>query len=472
MREYRATVCGAAILVAGFGALVVIDARSGTLRAEQVTSSIAWLAVAFVGYGVISAATQRRSAVVSWKWLLVLGFVLRMALLSTTPTLSDDVYRYLWEGHLVTEGVSPYSFSIDDPAAEEYDIPIRESVNNPSLGPPYLPAAHAIFGVAAALLPEHPATMQLVMIAFDVLGAAMIIRLLDVARLPRRRVLLYWLNPLVIVEVAHGAHIDAIIVGLTAAGVLLSLRRTRPIAAVGAPVLIALATLTRPIAVLLVPVLWWRWSWRQRVICAATMIIPVLLAGAVSGFGLDDEGIGVFGSLRVYSDTFRFNGGIYHWLETWIGSQGLDDKGWNEPKQLTRLIITALTITALLGIFVTARRAEGERAALRLMALPLAVYVVLTPVLHPWYLLALLAFVPFVAPGDDESTGRWLLTAPWLALGALVVLTYLTYRDPNAFAELESVRRIVWIPTLALCAVAGWWRVRTLQRPPTVVQES
>ena len=46
----------------------------------------------------------------------------RLILLATEPTLSDDVHRYLWEGPLVTEGVSPYAFAIDDPAGEAREI--------------------------------------------------------------------------------------------------------------------------------------------------------------------------------------------------------------------------------------------------------------------------------------------------------------------------------------------------------------
>ena len=92
-----ATGAGAGLLVVAVAALVVIDADAGTLRAAQVTRTIGWLAVAFVGYVVVLGATQRTTWRHSWRWLLVLGLGLRLALVATTPTLSDDVYRYLWE---------------------------------------------------------------------------------------------------------------------------------------------------------------------------------------------------------------------------------------------------------------------------------------------------------------------------------------------------------------------------------------
>ena len=459
---------GAAVLAVGFAALVILDARTGTLRDGQVGTTIGWLLLAFAGYALVMAGTQRSAPKAagreSWKWLLVFGLALRLALLGTTPTLSDDVYRYLWEGHLVTEGVSPYAFAIEDPAGDPYDIAARDSVNNRSLASPYLPFVHAVFAVATLLLPSHPASMQLVMIAFDVLGAAMIMRVLTAVGLPERRVLLYWLNPLVIVEVAHGAHIDAIIVGLTLAAVSFTLKRTTGLAGAAAPLLLAMSTLTRPLALFLMPVLWWLWTWRQRALWVGAVSIPIAVIGAVSGLGLNDDGTGVFGSSRAYTRTFRFNGGIYHWVEAWIGSRGLDDMGWNEPMMLTRLGIGAVSAIVLFVIFGAAWHRRDPVNALRLMAVSLGAYVLLAPVLHPWYLLLLLAFVPFVAPGDREVGLRWLLALPWLALSAWVVFSYLTYRDPDAFAELPWVRRLTWWPTFALLAVAAGWRLRCREK--------
>ena len=458
----RMLLTGAATLATAFAAFLWLDGRHGTLRSEIVPTTITWFLVAVAGFALILARTQRATSSVAGDitWLLLLGLGLRLLMLGTEPTLSDDVYRYLWEGHLVTEGVSPYSFTIDSPLGDQYDIEARTLANNTSLGSPYLPVAHGLFGLFAFLLPSQPWTMQLLMIIFDVLAVAMILQLLSLADLPKQRALLYWLNPLVIVEVAHGAHLDALIIGLGLAGIWLSLRRFHDHAAAGlvtelaGPTLVAAATLTRPLAVLFLPVLFWIWNWRQRVIWGAAFATPVLIAGSATSFGLDGSGVGVFGSARAYTETFRFNSGMYHWLETWIGGRGLDDKGWNEPMALTRLVVFAIVGLAMIVVFVVSRRQTDARASLRLLAVPVMLYVLFTPVLHPWYTLLLLAFVPFLAPGVDESADRWIMTAPWLVLSVLLIFSYLTYEDPTTFAERGWVRTLEWYPTLALLAVA------------------
>ena len=77
----------------------------------------------------------------SWRWLWIAPIVFRALLLLTTPTLSDDVYRYLWDGHLTTEGVNPYANPIEDPVLDPYEIEARKLANNPEYATPYLPAA-------------------------------------------------------------------------------------------------------------------------------------------------------------------------------------------------------------------------------------------------------------------------------------------------------------------------------------------
>lgn len=460
-----AELTGLALFAIGIRGLINLDNDNGTLRADVVPSTITWFLVAFAGFAALMVIHQRRAPEpkprLEWWWLFALGLVARLVFLGTEPTLSDDVYRYLWEGHLVTEGVSPYAFPIDSPEGAQYAIEARDLANNTSLASPYLPVAHAVFGAAAFVLPSEPWTMQLLMVAFDTLAVTMLVRLLAVAGLPRNRALLYWLNPLVIVEVAHGAHLDAMIVGLGLAGLLFTFRSPGP----AGPVLVGLATLTRPLAVLFVPVLFWKWTWPQRLTYAATVGVPVAITGAWVGLGLGSgsDGTGVFGSARAYTETFRFNSAIYQRFEQWVASQGLDDKGWNEPGALTRLIVFAIVAALLLGVFGSARRIEEPRATLRMLAVPLMIYALFTPVLHPWYILLLLALVPFLAPADDEPLGRWSHAVPWLVLSALLIFSYLTYENPDAFAERVWVRRLEWWPTFALLAIAaGWsWRART-----------
>lgn len=462
------------LLVAGLFGLTSVDWRHGSLRGPQITESTVWYLIAFAGFVTAAWTNERKSIPLRWVW--VLAIVLRLLMLTTPPTLSDDVYRYLWDGHLAAEGVNPYEFAIDDPAGDPYDIDVRALANNRQLSSPYLPAAHAVFGASALVLPSEPLSLQAVMVGFDLLTAALLARLLAIAKLPSRRLLLYLWNPFVIVELAHGAHLDAVMVALTCGALVLTFmpRPTstgiRSLVVAGGPALLALATLTRPIPALLLPVLFWKWSWPQRLVYGVVAGVVVLPFARGPGFGLRGEltGTGVFGSARAYTETFRFNSSIYYWLETWISGRGLDDRGWDEPIALTRLIITIATLLGLAVVALIARRSDlSERRALRLMMVPVGLYAILTPVFHPWYAVILVVLAIFTTPGDDEPASRWFVMLPWAYLSAALFFSYRTYLNPEAHAEVSWVRWLEWAPTLALITALGVWRLLPKGADPT-----
>ena len=454
----RLGIAGGLVLTIGIGALVWLDATRGTLRAEVVPTTVGWFLVAAVGYLLVFAIQGGDDQRVSWKQFLVLGLVLRLALVFTEPSLSDDIYRFIWEGNLFAQGVSPWAFPIDSPLGDPFQIPARDLANNTSLASPYFPLVQVIFALST-LVSLDPTVLQVVMVGFDVLAVTMMMRILSALGLPRKRALIYWLNPLVIVEVAHGGHFDAVIVGFTmlALWLMFDLANRYPWAAYAAVGALAAATLSRPLAVLLVPILFWLWNWRQRILYAVLTIVPVGIVGLVSGFGLEEGATsGAFGSAVTFTRTFRFNSGIFAWLGRWISRQPeLFDRGYEESFDLARVILVPIVGALLLWVFVRARKTGDPLQTIRAFVPPMVIYVLFTTVLHPWYILLGLALLPFLAPAPGEAAIRWLQLAPWVALSVLLIFSYLTFEDQSAHAEREWVRRLEWIPTLILFAVAG-----------------
>jgi hypothetical protein len=339
---------------------------------------------------------------------------------------------------------------VADPALDFLSIQARALVNNPDMASPYLPAAQAVFWLGA-LIGREPLVLQGLMVLFDLLAAGVIAALLRLAALPARRLLLYLWNPLVIVEVAHGAHVDAWMVLLGLLAVWAALAR-RPGRGWLSPLFLALATLTKPLPVLLAPVLFWRWRWGQRLLYPALTLLLLLPAGLRAGWGLSGalDGRGLFGALLIYTSRWKFNSGIFTVLEALFGG----------PESVAattaaKLVIGAALAGVLLGVFLAARRAKGARATLRLAAVPLMAYVLLTPTFHPWYLLFLLAFLPFLPPAAGEDWRWWLAAAPWLWLSATAVFSYLAYVSLGVVVERPWARLLQWGPALILVGVAA-----------------
>ena len=449
---------GASLLVIGIVALVWLDAVNGTLRSGVVPQTIAWFLVAAAGYLLLFTLQGRTEWNFSWKWFIGLGLVLRLVLLATEPTLSDDIYRYIWEGNLFAQGVSPWSFPIDSPLGDPFDIPARSAANNTSLASPYFPVIQIIFALST-FISQAPIVLQIIMIGFDGLAVTFMIRLLRFVGLPEKRSLIYWLNPLVIVEVAHGAHLDAVIVGFTMLSLWLmfDLGKRYPWAIYAGVTALAAATLSRPLVVLLVPILFWLWNWRQRILYGVLTVVPVGIVGLISGFGLEEDATsGAFGSLLTFGRTFRFNSGLFAWLAKWISNRPeVFDRTYDESFTLARAVLAPIVAAALLWVFVRARKTGSPLETIRSFGVPMVIYVLFVTVLHPWYILLGLMLLPFLAPAPGESQLRWAQVAPLVTLSVLLIFSYLTFEIDEFHAEREWVRRLEWIPTLALFAIAA-----------------
>jgi hypothetical protein len=433
----------------------------GTLRGQATVQTIALYLLAFAAY-LAALVWLEHGGAWSALWAWSTGIGARFILLWTTPSLSDDVYRYIWDGHVALNGISPYAYAINDRALDFLSIPERSLVNNAWMASPYLPAAQLVFFIAA-LIGRNPILLQGTMVLID-LGAALVIaRLLKLAAFPARRLLLYLWSPLVIVEVAHGAHVDAWMVLLTLLAVQASLKR-EPVGnqSILAPLFLALATLTKLIPALLAPVLFWRWSWFQRLLYPVLVLLILLPFGLGAGWGLNQElnGRGLFGAILIYSSRWKFNSGLFFTLEKILGGED-SIAATTSAKLLLGFLLAAVLFT----VFILARHHRGPRATLRLAALPFMAYLLLTPTFHPWYLLIVLAFIPFLPPAAGEDRRWWLAISPWIYLSGAAVFSYLAYSDPAQVYERPWVRLLQWLPTILLLAVAlaSLWRMPSLE---------
>jgi hypothetical protein len=210
--------------------------------------------------------------------ILGLAILFRVTLLFITPpTLSSDVYRYIWDGRMMNVGVNPYAHPVDSPLLDRFDSPQRALVNHSWMASPYLPVAQAFFAVVYRLAPDSPLSFQVAAALLDLLTGLLVIDLLHRLGLPRTWVLIYLWNPLVVVEFAHGAHLDALMICLVMAAFWLLIARMsasamsasamsasamsaiRARSAFLSAVALAAATLTKGLPALLLPVLarWW-----------------------------------------------------------------------------------------------------------------------------------------------------------------------------------------------------------------------
>jgi hypothetical protein len=222
--------------------------------------------------------------------ILGVAALLRAMVLVWPPFLSNDLYRYIWDGWVQLAGINPFAFIPDDPhLAFLRDAAVFPNINRAAYAHTiYPPAAQMLFaasaGVSRVLHLPPVLGLKLFEAGFEAGTIWALLRLLRAAGQPASRVLIYAWNPVPVWEFASSGHVDVFAVTFVALALLAAVT-ARPGWAAAA---LAAATLVKLLPVILVPALWRRWDWRFAGLFAGMIVLlyaPYLAAGRhVLGF--------------------------------------------------------------------------------------------------------------------------------------------------------------------------------------------
>ena len=400
--------CAAATLV-GLGDLRVEAGRAVALM-------LVW------GVAVTLAPRPRGGA-----WAVVLAaLAVRAILLASPPTLSDDLYRYLWEGRVLLDGGNPY---LHPPAWEGYPADaIRSAVNHPEVSTIYPPFALWGFAVVARLA-YTPLAMKAAMGLLDVAVAGGLAAVLAGRRRDLGPAWLYALHPLGAVESAGSGHLEPLAVACLVAAIALWDRRSRA----GAAAAVALGAAFKLFPVVLLPtVLRPGPGWGRRLAAAAAVGLGCLVALAP----LVDAGPALLRGLGTYVARWSFSGSLFPVIEA--GARAVGAPSWARPAAMA------------LGAAVVAGAAWRRRDPAEVALWAGGAFVLLSPTVHPWYVCW--AWIPALTVG----------VRAWTVLATLAPLSYvvLTTLDPatGAWEEQTWPRLVIYLPFFAALAAECAWR--------------
>jgi hypothetical protein len=327
--------------------------------------------------------------------ILGTALLFRLLLLPSAPTLSTDLYRYLWDGRLAAAGVSPYQHPPSAPEVAGFrDERVYPRLNHADWRTVYPPGAQLVFATVARGGLSSVLGMKLVILTADLLTIGLLLGWLGALGRPAAWVLVYAWHPLAVVELAGSGHLDALVLAATVGALWLAARGR----SVAAGALVGAGALVKLYPLLLLPAIWG--SRRAR---AAAAALSVVAAGYLFYWR---EGVAVLGSLGRYVAEEEFNGTLRALLAPVLAPLG--------PGGLLAARLIPLLGLALLALAIGWSAAPAERRARWLVG----GYLVTTPSLFPWYTLWM---VPLQAPAP-----AW----PWLYLTCTVALTYLAFAQP------------------------------------------
>lgn len=367
--------------------------------------------------------------------LLIAAFALlfRLTVWPLLPALSDDVFRYRWEGKVQYYGGNPYQVRPNDPEWAHLRDPTFALVPGRDFPAGYGPLIEHLqawtYRVAAAATgdPFRQAFWYKAPAALFDLGVILALAwLLPLRGLPPERVLIYAWSPLPVMEFWATGHNDSLPV-LCVVVALAFAARVRWTAAFAALSLAAAAKLW-PL-VLLPAFLRWngrgRWGWRR-----AWPVVPVFLV-----------------LWWPYRSDVEYN---IRFMSGFVG-------GWRNNDSVFGLLLwlagdiyrakyTAFALIAAAAVLAAWRCGTLEKASLA----AITALLVISANVHPWYLTWLLPLLVF------HPVPALLL---WTALVPLAYHTVIPWVELGEWHGSTPYRWWIYVPVYAML-VAGWLRER------------
>ena len=319
---------------------------------------------------------------------LTVAIAARVILLFAFPTLSDDVYRFLWDGLLATDGHSPYAFlpsSIDFTGESSPQLEaIFSQLNSPEYYSIYPPVSQVIFAICTAISGGDIAIFVPVLKILFLLAELgifyFLVKVLILFNLPPKKVLFYALNPLVIVEGVGNLHFEVFLVFFVVGAIYFLLNNKG---------FLFLIFMSLSIGVKLVSLILWpffigifglrKWLLYSigLIVVVSLLFFPLWNVSFASNY---------LESLDLYFRTFEFNASIYYLIR----SIGYAIKGYNWIA-VAGPVLSFIALTIIIYLIWSARSRVHLQHVLPYFVVALTIYLLFATTVHPWYLLLPLA---------------------------------------------------------------------------------
>lgn len=331
--------------------------------------------------------------------VLAFGLLFRLTLVPHPVVCSDDIFRYLWDGRVAASGVNPFMSAPTDPQLSHLataDLPAK--INHPEMRSVYPAVAQAFFYLSNRLFGESPAGFKFLLVCIDCVTMLLLWYLL------RRRgesvllLLVYAWSPLPVMYFGLDGHIDALGIPFLILS-LVYFASKRPLRAV---VALGLSILTKLVSLLVVPLLWRLEKGFRRFLLIG---VPLLIVALGYWMYLEPSG-GILESLKTFGTHWEFNGSIFSLVFFLTSSNEIAHQ------------VAGIIMIAWFGSLAVLNRPLIEKIFWGFVG-----FMLLSPVVHPWYLTWLAALLVV----------RW-STAVFVFLGLSSIANVVVYQY-RAFGE-------------------------------------
>ncbi len=370
-----------------FSALLYVSFGYDLDRSDFIRLSLLYVGLFFLAYRIIQISKGRF-------WLLAgFGILFRLLFIGSIPNLSQDFYRFLWDGRLLLQGINPYlltpEFYIQSgnevvPQALELYKGMRAL--NASHYSNYPPVNQLFFAIAALFAGKSilgsVVVLRITMVLADIGILYFGRKLLKKLDLNPHNIFWYFLNPFIIIELTGNLHFEGVMLFFLVWSLYLLHNKKWFWAAV----LIGVSISVKLIPLLFLPLFYQRfvtnglfsngfWNLKK---FFWVIIVTILVAFAPF---LSSEFITNFtATIGLWFQNFEFNASV-HYILRWIGFQTV---GWNLIETTGKILpLIVILFVLLLSFF---RENKTSRQLITAMLFAISFYFLLSTTVHPWYI--------------------------------------------------------------------------------------
>lgn len=383
-------------------------------------SEFEWLLVSYVSIAGLTYFLFQKN---SQNTFFLTGFTIlvRIVLLWDLPTLSQDFYRFIWDGRMLTQGLSPYLYLPKNLMVQTGFTLSQSQTLFEGMGSlsaqhysNYPPLNQLCFYISGLVSPNSifgaVTIFRLLIILADVgvfyFGRKVLIHL---QRNPNQ-MFLYLLNPLVVIELTGNLHFEGVmILFLIWSMYLLSISKW-----MASAVVIGFSISVKLLPLLLLPLFYKRLGFQKTILYGAIAIgvnivlfFPFLSSELIQNYT---------DTIGLWFTSFEFNASIYY-LVRYVGYQVT---GYNIIQTVGKF--TPFVVFAMVVAITFFRKNKTDQQLVSAMLLALTFYFFLSTTVHPWYVITLVALSVFTT---YNFAYLW---------SVLVILSYYAYSNP-AFKE-------------------------------------
>ena len=386
----------------------------------------------FVSYGILKINHDRF-------WLVAgIGVVFRFLFLTSLPNLSQDFYRFIWDGRLLIKGVSPYLFIPENLINVDFNslglrISQAEQIFhgmgqlNGSHYSNYPPINQLCFALATLFSGKSilgaVIAMRVLIILADIgilfFGRKLLLKL----NLNPNQIFWYFLNPFIIIELTGNLHFESVMLFFLISSIYLAHQKKW----IESAVLFGVAVSVKLIPLLFLP-LFFKWFIANfnkgllKIFFYYLIVIGTVLLTFTPFLSLAFFNNFLETTVLWFQD-FEFNASIYYIIR-WIGFKVV---GWNMIAIIGKIL--SLIIVIFILIFTFFRKNKSIQQLITTLLFGISAYYILSTTIHPWYIASPLLLSVFT---------KYKFPIVW---SFVVVLSYSAYSN-EVFSE------NLWLVTL------------------------